>query len=248
MLKNANSQTKALLLAGGLGTRLSPVTDTVPKCLVPIAGKPILDYWVDTIYAAGIREILINTHHFQDQVVRYIADTNALGKVHLVESYEPELLGSAGTIRANRDWIDDGDDCVIIYADNLSNVNLREVCEFHQSHDDPFTMMLFHTERPRECGIAELDDENRVVSFIEKPSEPRSDLANAGLYVVSAAGYREMADANGFDIGFDILPRFTGRMRGWVFDGYHRDIGNLDALAQAEKDASAIFDLEVDRA
>ena len=239
---------RSVLLAGGLGTRLRPITDEVPKCLVPIAGRPILDYWVDTICAAGIREILINTHHLRDQVVEYIGKVNALGKVHLVESYEPKLLGSAGTIHANREWVDDGDDCVIIYADNLSNVTLREVCEFHESHDDPFTMMLFHTERPGECGIAELDDENRVVSFIEKPSEPRSDLANAGLYVVSAAGYREMADIDGFDIGFDILPYFTGRMRGWVFDGYHRDIGNLDALAQTEKDAPAIFDLEVDRA
>jgi len=243
-----HSNTKAILLAGGMGTRLRPVTDVVPKCLVPIAGKPILEYWVDTIRAAGIYEILINTHHFREQVVRYIADTNARGKVHLVESYEPELLGSAGTIHANRDLVDDGSDCVIIYADNLSNVNLREVCEFHASHDDPFTMMLFHTQRPRECGIAELDDENRVVSFIEKPDKPKSDLANAGLYVVSAAGYREMADIDGFDIGFDILPCFTGRMRGWVFNGYHRDIGNLDALEQAERDAPVVFDLKVDRA
>lgn len=243
-----HGNTKAVLLAGGLGTRLRPITDEVPKCLVPIAGKSILDYWVDAIRAAGIRDILINTHHFRKQVVQYIAKVNALGGVHLVESYEPKLLGSAGTIHANRDWVDNADDCVIIYADNLSNVNLHEVCELHASHDDPFTMMLFHTERPRECGIAELDDENCVVSFIEKPNDPKSDLANAGLYVVSAAGYREMADIDGFDIGFDVLPCFTGRMRGWVFEGYHRDIGNLDALKQAKRDAPEVFGLKVDRA
>lgn len=239
---------KAVLLAGGLGTRLRPITNNLPKCLVRIADRPILDYWIDTIHAAGIREILINTHHFREQVVWYIAETNARRQVRLVESYEPELLGSAGTIHANRDWVDDGDDCVIIYADNLSNVNLRLVFEFHALHDDPFTMMLFHTERPHECGIAELDSENRVVSFIEKPRDPRSDLANAGLYVVSADGYREMADIDGFDIGFDIIPRFVGRMRGWVFDGYHRDIGNLDALERAERDAPQVFGLKVDRA
>ena len=97
---------KALLLAGGLGTRLRPLTDTIPKCLVPIAGRPLLDVWVDRLAEAGIREARINTHALADQVRAYIADVNSEGRLRLVESYEPELLGSAGTVAANADLAD----------------------------------------------------------------------------------------------------------------------------------------------
>ena len=101
---------------------------------------------------------------------------------------------------------------------------------FHRAHDDPFTMLLFRAPNPRACGIAELDDDGRVVSFVEKPEQPKSDLANAGVYVVDADAYREIAAMRAFDLGFEVLPRFVGRMRGWVWEGYHLDIGTHEAL------------------
>lgn len=232
---------KALLLAGGIGSRLRPLTDTVPKCLVAINGKPLLDYWLDALEAAGIHEVLINTHHLPNLVRRHIADANRERSLSVRESFEPKLLGSAGTIHANRDWMDDGDDCLIIYVDNLSSVDLAEVIDFHRGHEDPVTMMLFRTPYPSQCGIAELDDSGRITNFIEKPEEPKSDLANAGLYVATAGAYREMADRNAFDLGFDVLPMFVGRMHGWTFDGYHRDMGTLDALNEARIDAPRVF-------
>src|SRR5688572_2010248 len=97
--------TKVLLLAGGLGTRLRPLTDSVPKCLVPVAGRPLLDYWFDAFADAGIRDVLINTHHLPDRVRAYLARRNDTGRFRVCESYEPVLLGSAGTVHANRDWI-----------------------------------------------------------------------------------------------------------------------------------------------
>jgi mannose-1-phosphate guanylyltransferase len=102
-------------------------------------------------------------------------------------------------------------------------------------------MMLFHASEPRRCGIAEVDGDDRIVSFAEKPRQPKSDLANGGLYVVSSDAYREIADMGAFDFGFDVLPRFVGRMRGWVADCYHRDIGTLESLQAAEREAPAIF-------
>jgi D-glycero-D-manno-heptose 1,7-bisphosphate phosphatase len=101
-------------------------------------------------------------------------------------------------------------------------------------------MLLFHAPDPRACGIAELDDAGRVVSFVEKPHEPSSDLANAGVYVVSADAYREIAALKAFDLGFEVLPRFVGRMRGWTWKGYYLDIGNPDALARARRDAPGL--------
>jgi mannose-1-phosphate guanylyltransferase len=232
---------KALLLAGGLGTRLRPLTDRVPKCLVPIAGKPLVDYWFDALEAAGITEMRINTHHLRDEVRAHLDRVMARRPLKISEAYEPELLGSAGTVHANRDLMDDADECLLVYADNLSNVDLTRVLAFHRAHSDPMTMMLFHTPYPEQCGIAALDESGRIVEFVEKPKRPKSDLANSGLYVLSADAYREIADRDVFDIGFDILPSFVGRMSGFVFEGYHRDMGNMAAVEQAQEDALRYF-------
>ncbi len=227
---------KVLLLAGGLGTRLRPLTDHTPKCLVPIAGKPLLDYWFERFASAGLRDVRINTHHLPDPVRSYIAQQNATGSFAVSETYEPKLLGSAGTITANADYVAEDERCLIVYADNLSDVDLGALLAFHETHADPFTMMLFHTEYPQRCGIATLDGQQRIVQFVEKPREPQSNLANGGIYVLDGAAYREIAALGAFDLGFDVLPRFVGRMRGWVWHGYHRDIGTPEALRQAEAD------------
>jgi mannose-1-phosphate guanylyltransferase len=233
---------KALLLAAGLGTRLRPLTDTLPKCLVPIAGKPLIDYWFDALERAGVPEVVLNTHHLPDVMRAHLEKARASRPLIIHESYEPKLLGSAGTVHANRALADGAEECLIIYADNLSSVDLGQMLAFHRSHSDPVTMLLFHTPYPKQCGIAALDGEDRVVEFVEKPEHPKSDLANGGLYVVDASIYREMADRNVFDIGFDILPTFVGRMRGFRFDGYHRDMGNLAAVEQAQVDAPRFFE------
>src|SRR5579859_5207873 len=122
-----SSPVKAILLAAGLGTRLRPLTDTIPKCLVTIAGRPLLDFWMDRLVEAGVREARINTHALADRVRDYIARVNRSGLLHLSESYEPDLLGSAGTIAANPSLADDAGEVIIIYADNLSDVDLRNM-------------------------------------------------------------------------------------------------------------------------
>jgi mannose-1-phosphate guanylyltransferase len=233
--------TKALLLAGGLGTRLRPLTDRMPKCLVPIGGRTLLDYWCDALERAGVHEVLVNNHHLPEVLRAHVDQINQRGAIRMREAFEPVLLGSAGTIHANRSWVDDADACLIVYADNLSRVDLPAVLEAHRAQEHPVTMMLFHTPYPSRCGIAELDRAGTVVGFVEKPQHPTSDLANAGLYVMSADAFREVADMKAFDLAFDVLPRFIGRMHGWVWDGYHRDIGTLESLQAAEREAPLVF-------
>ncbi len=239
MRHDRNRDVRVLLMAAGLGTRLRPLTDTVPKCLVPINGRPLIDFWFDRFAEAGLRHVLINTHHLPGMVREHIARLNAAGRFEIRETYEPTLLGSAGTVHANRDWVPPGGEALIVYADNLSAVHLGDMLAFHRARRAEMTMLLFRTPTPQRCGIAQLDGSGRIVEFEEKPQNPRGNLANAGVYALSAAAYHEMADADAFDLGFDVLPRFVGRMHGFTFDGYHRDIGTLESLEAAEADVAA---------
>jgi NDP-sugar pyrophosphorylase family protein len=224
---------KALLLAGGLGTRLKPLTDHTPKCLVEIGGRPLLAHWFDALRTAGVRDVLINTHHLPEPVRAFLAQRNAEGFFDAREAFEPTLLGSAGTIAAHPSFAAGADDVLIVYADNFSDVDLAALLATHRAAGQPMTMLLFRAPEPKACGIATLDVTGRVTAFEEKPKEPTSDLANAGVYVVTAAAWREIAALRAFDIGFDVLPRFVGRMQGHLHAGYHRDIGTHAALDAA---------------
>lgn len=236
-------RTKVLLMAAGIGSRLRPLTDHTPKCLVKVAGTPLIDYWMARFVAAGLTDVLINTHHLPMPVREYVAgvDKNGWGghRFHFTEAFEPVLLGSAGTVHANRGWADDADHVLIVYADNLSSIALEDFLGFHYSHSDPVSIVLFRTDVPQRCGIVGVDGAMRVTSFVEKPAHPTSNFANAGIYAVRADAFREMADMNAFDMGTDVLPQFVGRMRGWEWSGYHLDIGTHESLAQAERDIGA---------
>jgi histidinol-phosphate phosphatase family protein len=234
------SMLKALLLAAGLGSRLKPFTDSTPKCLLPFGGRPLLDFWLELLAEVNCAEARVNTHAHAEKMRAYLNSTFPSGYPVVSEFFEPSLLGSGGTIAANANFADDADDVIIVYADQLSTIDFRAMLAFHRQHGDPFTMLLYRVSNPTECGIVELDAQQRVVSFVEKPREPKSDLANAGIYIVSRDAYREMAAANGFDLAFDVLPRFVGRMRGWTWDEFHRDIGTHAALHKAHSELPSV--------
>lgn len=148
---------KSLLLAAGLGTRLHPLTSSIPKCLISIAGCPLLDVWVEKLIECGVREARVNTHSLA-MPCAHVAQINTEGRLHLSEAYEPELLGSAGTVTANVDLADDADEVLVIYADNFSDIDLRPLIAFHRQHGDPLTMVLF---RRQTHLLAELSSSTR---------------------------------------------------------------------------------------
>ena len=202
------SEAKAIILAGGLGTRLRPLTDTLPKCLVPIAGRPLLDYWVDALADAGVREARVNNHAHADQVRAYVERGLGLGPAPSSTSRtSPNCSARPGRSPPTPTWPTAPTRSSSSMPTTSATSTSRRMLAFHRSHDDPFTMLLFRAPNPSACGIAELDDEGRVVSFVEKPKEPKSDLANGGVYVVDADAYREIAAMKAFDIGFEVLPR-----------------------------------------
>ena len=229
---------KAFLLAAGLGTRLRPLTETTPKCLIPIKDKPLMEWWLELFAKHGVTEVLVNTHYLADSVQRFIRKWNVSNSAPLVkEFYEETLLGSGGTVAANRDFVGDDKDFLICYADNLTDVDLESFWKFHQTHDGILSMALFHASRPRECGIAALDENSRIVEFEEKPAQPKSNLANAGLYIARRQIFDYLPQTNGLlDFGKDVLPQLIGKMYGWQTEGYLLDIGTIENYEKANKE------------
>jgi mannose-1-phosphate guanylyltransferase len=225
---------KAFLLAAGVGSRLRPVTDTIPKCMVAIDGKPLIDTWLDAFGAAGIDEVLVNLHHLPD-VVRHHLETR-VGMPTVRTFFEPELLGSAGTLAANRAWVNGEQMFLVCYADNLTDFDLSTLVRAHREHGAIATLTVFHSERPSAGGVVELDMAGTVVGFQEKPARPVSDLVNAGMYAFHPSALDEIDGAPPKDIGFDLLPRLVGRARALLVEGYFRDIGTADAYRRAREE------------
>jgi len=229
----------AFLLAAGAGTRLRPLTDSVPKCLVPIAGKPLISYTLDLLNLHGVTRVLINCHHLHHQVVDYLASIRRPLEITLV--HEPILLGSAGTLRANRQIAANSDAFFVLYADNLTNADLSQLLAHHRRGGKLATIGLFRTPTPNECGIVSLDQRGVVLDFEEKPTRPKSDLAFAGLMATSPALLVHIPDILPCDLGRDVLPRLKGRISGWEVTGYLRDIGTPESYRRAQSEVPLLY-------
>ena len=225
---------KAFLLAAGIGSRLRPITDTIPKCMVAIAGQPLLDIWFDAFDRAGVDEVLVNLHHLPDVVRHHLqARAGSLQPPTVRTFFEPELLGSAGTLVANRAWVDGEEVFLVCNADNLTDFDLRSLVQAHQEHSAIATLTVFHSERPSAGGVVELDEEGTVMGFQEKPNQPVSDLVNAGMYAFHP-GVLDEVGGPPRDIGRHLLPRLVGRARAMPVEGYFRDVGTVDVYQRAQ--------------
>jgi mannose-1-phosphate guanylyltransferase len=187
----------------------------------------------------GFDEVTINTHHLPDAVRAFAAGVTS-PRVTLF--HEPELLGSAGTIRANRAWVADGEPFLVAYADDLTDADLTALMAVHNRRRPLLTMGLFRTPEPTRCGIAELDgddDDAAIVTFEEKPAHPRSNLANAGLYVTDIRLIARIPEGTA-DFGHDVLPTLVGEMRGHLLRGQLIDVGTWPSYERAQNLAPSL--------
>jgi mannose-1-phosphate guanylyltransferase len=226
---------KALLLSAGLGTRLRPITDTIPKCLVPINGKPLLEYWLENLSKVGVDKFLINTSYLHSQVEEFVNKSKYRDKITLI--YEDKLLNTGGTLLKNKDFFDD-EAFMLIHADNLSFCNFNDFIITHQNRVKKceITMMLFRSDNPSSCGIVELDKDNIVQKFYEKVTNPPSTLANGAVYICEASifNFLESLDKKDIDFSNDVLPKYMGKINTYLNNIYHRDIGTLESYAKAQ--------------
>jgi len=237
---------KALLLCAGLGTRLRPVTNQLPKVLVPINGKPLLEYWLDNLSQAGVQEFLINTHYLSEKIETFVANSKYKGRITLV--YEKELLNTAGPIVANKSFFDKDEAFLLVHADNISFCDFKEFINTHKNRPKKcdITMMIFKTDTPSSCGIVELD--NMVVKrFYEKVQNPPSNLANGAVYICeySIINFLETLGKKNIDFSLDVIPNYMGKISAYFNEIYHRDIGTIESYALSQVEVSSFFNKNI---
>lgn len=230
---------RAILLSAGFGTRLRPLTNTVPKCLVPIKGRPLLDIWIDRLQQAKVGPFLVNTHYLSEQVQKHVANSWYCSDVIL--THEEDLLGTAGTLIANAAFFD-GEDGMLIHADNYCMADLPGFVRQHLNRPKgcDITMMVFRTDSPEQCGILELDARGVGVGFHEKVANPPGNLANGAVYLLSRRAMAEICGElpRATDFSTEVIPHFLGRIYAYETDQTFIDIGSPAAYAKAcESDA-----------
>lgn len=224
---------KAFILAAGNGTRLRPLTNSVPKCLLPIQGVPLLEIWLNSCKAAGITHVLVNAHAHAETVRRFAAGQKSGVKVSVAE--EPQLLGSAGTLAENRAFVAGEKAFFVLYGDVLTNVDLRRMFAFHRQKNLPATLGVYQVPNPTRCGIASVDEHNVIQAFVEKPDRPASNWAFSGVMIAGQEIFEVLPDRRPADIGFDVLPKMTGKMAAYAISEYLIDIGTLENYQIAQR-------------
>ena len=228
---------RALLLAAGLGTRLSPLTDRWPKCLMPIGNRPLLEYWPETLHSAKVNKVLVNLHHHAKLMEDFLSRPRFSDWVSSV--YEPGLLGTAGTLRANRMFFQ-GQTTLLVHTDNWCQCDFEDFLNYHYERRPKhcsITMMTFESPTPETCGIVETGDDGIVVAIHEKVENPPGNRANAAVYLLEPEVLDWLCEHPRIrDFSTEVLPHFMGRIATWHNAGIHRDIGVLSMLLQAQFD------------
>jgi len=224
---------KAFLLAAGHGTRLRPLTDHTPKCLLPVGGVPLLRIWLELCAIHAIDEVLVNIHSHPEAIREYLAKENGHG-LRVEVSEERVLLGSAGTLLANREFVA-GEECFwILYADVLTNADLSAMLAVHRSSKLLATLGLYEVPDPTRCGIVKLDEAGIIREFVEKPAVPASRLAFTGVMLAGPEVLDLIPRLPEADIGFHLLPRLVDHMVGHRIGEFLMDIGTMENYSVAQ--------------
>lgn len=224
---------KAFLLAAGHGTRLRPITDTIPKCLVPIRGTPLLSIWLHLCRQIGIDEVLINVHAHAAKVRDFVKQNGNGTRVRVID--EQQLLGSAGTLYQNKAWVTSDDLFWVFYADVLCRPDLGNMLRLHRQVKPAATLGVYEVSDPTRCGIVSTDDNGMIQQFVEKPSAPVGNLAFSGLMIGTAEMLEVIPTTTPADIGFHVLPLLVGRMLAYPIRDYLIDVGTIESYRTAQE-------------
>ncbi len=230
---------RAIVMAGGEGTRLRPLTSNQPKPMVPVVGKPCMEHIVDLLCAHGLTDITVTLAFLPQAIESYFGDGESLG-ASIDYSLEATPMGTAGSVRLAAQRLDEP--FLVISGDALTDFDLTALVRFHTEREAAVTIALKAVDNPLDFGIVVTGEDGRIERFLEKPTwgQVFSDTINTGIYVLDPGVLRHIPDDRPFDFSKELFPRLLelGRpMYGFVCEGYWQDIGNLEQYRQANFDA-----------
>ena len=219
---------KGVLMAGGEGSRLRPLTSRRPKPLAPVAGKPVMEHIIGLLRRHGIHEIVATLHYLADEVESYF-DSGADFGVTMEYVVEDTPLGTAGAVKM-ADKLLAGETFLVISGDALTDIDLTALIEHHRREHNDVTIALQRVTNPLEFGVVVTDEQGRITRFLEKPSwgEVFSDTINTGIYVLEPGILDRMIRGRNYDFSKDLFPemlRDGAKLGGYVIDAYWTDIG-----------------------
>lgn len=229
---------KAVIMAGGEGTRLRPLTCSKPKPMVPVANKPVMEHIIELLKRHGIRDIGVTLQYMPDLVSEYFCDGSPFG-LKMRYYVEQKPLGTAGSVKNAKNFLDDT--FMVISGDSLTDIDLGSAIAFHRDRDAMVTLVLKRVDIPLEYGVVVTGDDGRIVRFLEKPSwgEVFSDTVNTGIYILSPDILNYIKDNEVFDFSRDLFPILLKQKKplyGYITDDYWCDIGDIGAYMQAHTD------------
>ncbi len=240
-MRGVTGMVKAVIMAGGEGTRLRPLTVNRPKPMVPLLNKPMMEHVVDLLHKYGVREIGVTLHYLPETIMRYFGEENEEG-IRFYYSIEDKPLGTAGGVRNLVDQYGWNETLIIISGDVFTNLDLAKMLEYHKKKGSIFTMAIRRVDDPTKYGITLLDDDGRVLRFLEKPSwsEVFSDLINMGIYIIEPEAIKYIEHGKEFDFAKNLIPsliRDEQPIYGWRADDYYwSDIGDIEQYKKAHWD------------
>ncbi|NLA77055.1 MAG: NTP transferase domain-containing protein, partial [Clostridiales bacterium] len=229
---------KAVIMAGGEGTRLRPLTCTLPKPMARLCGRPILLYILDLLVGAGIEEAIITLKYLPDAVTSYFKTKNYKG-MKLAFVTEDEPLGTAGGVKNALSSAED--DFIVISGDALCDYYLKNAAAYHREKNADVTIICARADDPREYGLVTADGEDRISGFVEKPgwAQVTTDCANTGIYILKPSVLKLIPDGEPSDFAKNIFPRMLEtdkKLFAYKADGYWCDIGDLASYRRCQAD------------
>lgn len=234
---------RAVLLVGGRGTRLKPLTDKIPKALLKVQGKTITEHLFDLLKKYGIRDVILCTGYLKEKIKEYFDGGSRFGmNISYVEEDKP--LGTAGPLKLAKKYLKDS--FVVSNGDELKDINIPRMFRLHKRKNALATIALTTVDEPSRYGVARLDG-SRIIEFVEKPQSPPSNLINAGFYILEPDVIDMIPE--GFSmLEKDVFPKLAkmGRLRGFPFAGQWFDIGNIERYKVADRMWKGVTPFEED--
>jgi len=230
---------KAIIMAGGEGSRLRPLTCDCPKPMVPLMDRPVMSYALALLARHGIRDAAITLHYLPDRVRDHFGDGSSIG-FSLRYYVEQEPLGTAGSVYQAQDFLDET--FVVLSGDGITDCDLTQALRFHRKSGSSATLVLKRVENPLEYGLVVADADGRIQRFVEKPGKDEvfSDTVNTGIYILEPSVLSLIPANRSFDFARDLFPHMLREgmpLYGFVTDGYWCDIGDISAYLRAHEDA-----------